>query len=109
MISKPFSCMTSISKLSVLTLLEMPISFSRLQSSTREMGCVSSVSLRSSSYSFSSLIFCILAAMLCLLFEMGIITLIKYNTKLPIFQGFRVIISLPELGFSQTSGSSPIP
>mgnify|MGYP000112868513 CR=1 FL=1 len=41
--------MAALSKLSVLTLLEMPISFSRLQSSTREMGCASSVSLRSSS------------------------------------------------------------
>ena len=37
--------------------------------------------------------------MLCLLFEMGIMILIKYNTKLPIFQGLRVIISLPELDF----------
>ena len=60
-------------------------------------------------YSFSSLIFCILAAMLYLLFEMGTIILIKYNTKLPFFQGLRVIISLPELDFSQTSGSSLIP
>ncbi len=30
---------------------------------------------------------------------MGKIILIKYSTKLPIFQGFRVIISLPELYF----------
>ncbi len=30
---------------------------------------------------------------------MGTIILIKYNTKLPIFHGFRVIISLPELDF----------
>lgn len=30
---------------------------------------------------------------------MGIIILIKYNTKLPIFQGLYVIISLLELDF----------
>ena len=38
----------------------------------------------------------IFAAMPCLLLEMGTIRLIYYTTKLPIFQDFRVIISLPE-------------